>query len=464
VLDGPAPWVSTDLRVFTLAEGEEAFGQKIGADPNEFIAAALAHLNVDPTAPAAFDALPAETAVLELAQSIDGTPRFNFAVARVHYISARVEPLQARVFFRLFQTATTGTSFEPGAAYRTAKTDPIPLLGLRSGQLVTIPCFAAPRVEATQPLTTQLDPDNVRTFAPGGAADAVRYFGCWLDVNHPEPRFPLNPPAGTPDGPWPRARLRSLPDLMRGADPCLVAEIHLADSTIPTGATPAGDHRLAQRDLVVSATVTGGGEAARTAAHTLEIKATTPAPRIVSVGPAAPGLPETQLVQPAGADELMIEWPHMPPQTRVALYVSAVYADALLSLARQTLDTDKLGAVDAHTLSLGLGDVTFVPLPTGLRHNLPALLSLELPEGEAARHGRQFEAIVHQLSGKPRRVIGSVVLAIPVLSRAEARSRELPTLRVLEATARAIPVEDRWHAVFRRYAAHVGERATELGR
>jgi hypothetical protein len=464
LLDGPITWLSTDLRVFKVAKGDHAFGQTMGTNASKFIKQVLDHLNTAPNAAQEFGQLPTDeqAARLELARTVAGKRVFNFAVAKVHYRAAALDAIDTRVLFRLFATATTGTVFEPGAAYRTSKTNPIALLGLQSGQLVTIPCFAEPRVGATHPLTDQTDPYNVHTLVHSGSTEVVRYYGCWLDLNQTEPRFPLNPPVAAPDGPWAAGTLHSIQDLIRGTHQCLVAEVNLASSPIPIGATPAGDQRLAQRNLVIQEPHNPGTDLSRTVAHTFEIKASRPSPRVgVVAGPDA-GLAERRRAVPAGPDELLLQWLEMPAKATARLYVAAVTADEIMAIATHTYDTNNLEQVDDHTIGCGIGDLTFVPIPTGLRHNIPALLTIELPPA-AARRGKLYKAVVHQISGRPRRIVGSFQFSIPVTTRARIAESERPNLAVLHRIARAIPIEDRWHPVFARYVQFAGERLRALG-
>lgn len=464
LLDGPITWLSTDLRVFKVAKGEHAFGQTMGTNGSKFIKQVLDHLNTAPNAAQEFGQLPTDeqAAQLELARTVAGRRVFNFAVAKVHYRAATLDAVDTRVFFRLFATATTGTVFEPGSAYRTSKSNPIALLGLESGQLVTIPCFADPRVAASHALTDQADPYNVHTLVHSGSTEIVRYYGCWLDFNQTEPRFPLNPPAGAPNGPWPAGTLHSIQGLIRGTHQCLVAEINLASSPIPIGATPAGDQRLAQRNLAIQESHNPGTDLSRTVAHTFEIKTTHPAPRVgIVAGPDA-ALTERRRAVPAGPDELLIQWLEMPAKATAKLYIAAVTADEIMAIATQTYDTNNIDEVDQHTIGCAIGDVTFVPIPTGLRHNTPALLSIQLPPA-AARRGKLYKAIVHQISGRPRRIVGSFQFSIPITSAERIAVNERPNLAVLRRIARAIPIEDRWYPVFERYVQFVDERLRALG-
>jgi hypothetical protein len=62
-----------------------------------------------------------------------------------------------------------------------------------------------------------------------------------------------------------------------------------------------------------------------------------------------------------------------------------------------------------------------------------------------------------------RRVIGSFQLDIPVSIRTELLRPETRLLAVLKWILKAIPAQDRWHAVFSRYVDTVADRVRALG-
>ncbi|MFW9844621.1 MAG: protein-glutamine glutaminase family protein, partial [Candidatus Thorarchaeota archaeon] len=55
-LDGPESWISTDLRVFQLKEGESKFGASVGSNPTNFIQDIIGRLNTGNTAGQTFEA------------------------------------------------------------------------------------------------------------------------------------------------------------------------------------------------------------------------------------------------------------------------------------------------------------------------------------------------------------------------------------------------------------------------
>ena len=155
-----------------------------------------------------------QTSRLELSEKVNGTTSvFNFAVCRVRYRALTLDVANVRVFFRLFQTAATGTNYDLATSYRRGGQPgvTIALLGVQGGGLVTIPCFAEPRIQTdttmmTAMMTAQTDPANVQTIVHDGTgAERDAYFGCWLDINQPsQPLFPIQPSPA--DGPFPTGR------------------------------------------------------------------------------------------------------------------------------------------------------------------------------------------------------------------------------------------------------------------
>src|SRR5579864_2614000 len=246
--DGETWWLSNDMRVFSVTPATLPAGNvplkfsttAYTSDPNTYIKALLNELNTnftDPTvANTPFNAITADEdqSALQLAQDdTSGNPVFNFALARVHLrgdIATNV-----RTFFRLFISSSPDTVFTPGTTYRSApETDSggsdipgtlIPLIGFPSTDMTaTLPFFAEPRVVSTSVSTTrQTDPANVQTIpsplapTPAPGAEVVVYFGCYLDINQPTPRFPLNPAtASTPNGPWTTAEVLPIPSIIMG--------------------------------------------------------------------------------------------------------------------------------------------------------------------------------------------------------------------------------------------------------
>jgi hypothetical protein len=196
-----------------------------------------------------------------------GNPTFNFAVARMRLkssITTTISPV--RVFFRLFNAASTSTQFtEVGTGsgyYRWGSNGSaghkIPLLGVHpgflglGGEYVTVPCFATTRVNLTQPadMKAQTDPPNAVAITSDPSTEVDTYFGCWLDINQPTDFLLPNPPflQSEWDGPW--IATESLNGAISVAPhQCLIAEIRFDDTPIPNGAIMSSSDKLAQRNI-----------------------------------------------------------------------------------------------------------------------------------------------------------------------------------------------------------------------
>jgi hypothetical protein len=468
MLDGPVSWLSTDVRVFKVTEGQAPFGAPVGtmganaAAAVTFINNVVAHFRSLPAPNHPFDQLSTDpqASQLQLSEKEAANRIFNFAVARVRYRGLVSQATDVRVFFRLFTVAATGLEYDETSTYRrTPGATPVSLLGLQAGKLVTIPCYGTARVDTGMAsLTTQTDPLNVFTLQPAGANEFHGYYGAWLDFNQTAAQFPDDVGMSL-DGPWTSGR-KSIQELIRGMHQCLCAEVYFKDDLITYGETPAGSDNLAQRNLVIVESGNPGSLATRTIQHPLEIKATTPAPQVLRA--AAETFDEASVrVIPAGPDELMLRWNDVPRASRMTLYMPDVDADDVLRIAGQNYEVVRLERVDTHTLRCLPGDVTYVPLPSGRRRNIVALLTLELPEG--VKRGQRFSLTVHQISGRPRTILGAFQLTVPVHDEGALLIPEIRKLSVLRHIFRAIAIEDPWHAVFLRYLDQVADRVRGFG-
>ncbi len=462
-IDGATSWLSTDLRVFQIRAGQQRFSATMGATAAQapaFIQQVLANLKSGATGGQTFDndlSTDQQTSRLELSESVSGTKVFNFAVARVRYIGT-LQAQNVRVFFRLFPASTTSLAFDLSSTYRRATQGgvTIPLLGLQSNQLVTIPCFASARVDsATTSLTAQTDAPNVRDIA-ASATERKEYFGAWLDFNQTTLQFPLN--AMPADGPW-AANRKSIQDLVRGQHQCLVAEIAFDPTAIPGGATPGTSDKLAQRNLAIVESANPGVVGSRRIAQTFELRATA-----------------AQLPEGAEHDELMIDWGATPVGSVVKLYLPAVNGEEVVDLAARTNRSSNLALIDEHTLQLRAGGMSWIPIPKGGDTNLTGLITIDLPPSVVA--GQVFTVVVRQVTGGHQRVadvaavalkrvgrrtLGSFQITIPVRTKNVILPTEQRLLSNLRSIERSIPPTDRWFPVFRRYVTQVASRVDGLG-
>lgn len=467
-IDGQVSWLSTDLRVFQIDEGAPAFfNATMGTDAPAFITSVIQNLNSGNTAGQTFEgdiSIDQQTSRLELSETVGGVRVFNFAVAKVRYRALSVSADDVRVFFRLFPASSTSLEYNQSTNYRRAVSgsDVTPLLGIIAGETVTIPCFAAPRVDSSSvSMTTQPDPPNLQTIPPDAAGTEVtRYFGCWLDINQTAPQFPINP--GTSDGPFLAAR-KSVQELVRGQHQCLVAEIAFDPTPIPAGSSPSVSDKLAQRNLAIVESDNPGSEASHRIPHTFEIRPT----RAKQGGDEQP-------------DELMIDWGNTPVGSYATLYLPAVNTNDILRMAAKTYRSNTLVRIDSSTLQCETGGVTYIPIPPGEGANYAGMISVDLPD--TVKKGQAFTIVVHQvttarrgavnISHDPdlnisddsvRRILGSFQISIPVTVKELMLEREARLLSNLRWIQMAIPANNRWAPVFTKYLGQIADRVDALG-
>jgi hypothetical protein len=456
-VDGEISWLSTDLRVFQIKQGESKFGANMAADPSTFITTVLSNLNNGSTGGQTFEndiSLDQQTSRIELSGTVGGIPVYNFAIAKVRYRSLLSSATDVRVFFRLFPVATTSLEYDQGTTYRryTSGGTVIPLLGIRNSELVSIPCFAAPRINtAVTSMTAQTDPANVLTMPPdANGAEVVRYFGCWLDINQTQVQFPVQPVG---DGPYTSGR-QSVQDLIRNEHQCLVSEIAFTPSPAQNGSTPSQSDKLAQRNLAIVQSANPGLLASRRISQTFEIRPSS---------------------GKENNDELMFDWGNIPEGAIATLYLPDVVINDILLLSARKYRTHRLLRIDEHTIRFNTGGINYIPIPF-TDSNLPGLLTVDLPEG--IRKDQVFKVVVHQVTSDKgnvgraiaeksscgiRHIVGSFQVTIPVRDKAEilpAQERLLSNLRWID---RAIPSDNRWAPVFGKYVAQIASRVDALG-
>ena len=319
----------------------------------------------------------------------------------------------------------------------------------------------------------QTDMPNVLPFTakPDGSEVDV-YFGCWLDSNQPtkpdgSPNnvLPQNVPAMKVDGPFqdpanPPQPIQSA--MLRALHQCVVAEIAFDQSMIPLGVDPSNWDKLAQRNLAWA------DVGSAVAVTPFEIRPT----------PSA---------QPKGQrpDELMIDWGALPRTGKAEIYLPAVQADDVLKIAVHLYRSHRLAKKDAHTLTLDVGGVSYLPIPKGGEANFAGLITVATPAH--ARPGERFDVVVRQLtnaSGEApppppriaeavaapagatatwRKVIGAFQLAIPVHRHEVLLAREERDLSTLKWIGRSLPAGSRWRKVFERYLDEIAGRVKAFG-
>lgn len=485
-IDGSVPWLSTDTRVFQVKTGDSLFNAgPIGttpADASKFIKSIITNLN-DGTAPGqTFDALPADEIGSELAlYNVDktNTPVFNFALSRVRYRALLADIKNVRVFFRLCPALSVSVDYDLNTTYKRSSVlnkdgQPIPVLGVQNGALVTIPFFANPRVDVSKSsMDTQRDPANVQSILhDASGAERVAYFGCWLDINQPsQALYPLSPVG---DGPYSGVSLKSILELIRNQHQCLLTEIVFDPDPIVGNPSPANSDKLAQRNLQLVISANPGNETSRRIPSTFEIK---PTVERLAIG--------------GHVDELLINWGNTPAGSIAQIYIPTVEASEVLALADKMYISHQLTSLDNHTLQFPVSAITYVPIPPGPSVNHTGLLTVDLPP--FVRKGQLFKIVVHQItdvSGTPvpepptvprvsvaadaqqhadhgvirwRSVRGSFQISIPVSTKDVMLADEERLLSILLWIQLSIPDTDRWFLVFHRYVSQVAQRVQGLG-
>lgn len=417
-------------------------------------------------------------------------------MARVRIIANTKQTIgPVRVFFRLFQAASTVSDFhEVGTGQGTYRwgndgspNHKIPLLGVQTDQqgnleYVTIPCFATARVNLNSPadMNQQHDDTNARsiTTTPGNEVDT--YFGCWLDLNQTAPPPQNNFLITTPptqqsqwDGPW--AGTQSINGAINVAPhQCLIAEIRYDDTPIPDGATSASTDKLAQRNIAWIDGPNPGTDPSRVMPHPFEIRATSSS---------------------ATPDELMINWGNTPPQSTASLYLPAVQSSDIISLANSMYAAHLLTATDANTIQCPAAGVTLVPVPSGLGR-YAGLLSVGLPMGirkgdtynisvqqfaetsaqqvppppppQIAARARAVAALAQPVVTVPntfswRQLAGAFQYAITISMKEPLLYPEERLLAWLKWRIQVMPHQNRWYPVLLRYLALIEGRVLGFG-
>jgi hypothetical protein len=499
-------WLSSDVRLVQVAQGDSAFGVPMGTDPFTFLknltdtlTTNQGKVTVSPGVVESFDDNINEqqemiTTAPQAVRNGHKVPVFNFAIARVHYQALSQPADHVRVFFRLFGGNSTDTTFHPDTTYRRfPATYPVPAAnygqqitatgGVVGSEYVSLPCYGVPRQTADQSGSAntlpakQFDTFNDVNLAATGGPVQDTFYGAFLDINQSANALPNPVPAGNPDGPWPpgapgNSTLEPLAKaFVRNDHHCLVAEIAFDPVAIADGTEPFNSDKLAQRNLAWSTVANPGTPASRIAFQNFEVRPT-PASLLAGHTP----------------DEILIDWNTIPAGSTAEIYLPAVDADTVIATADR-LYPNRLNRVDDHTIGVTAGGLTYLPLPTGAGENFAGLISVALPAGIKA--GQLHTLTVHQLtnatvdiapqpriqavlaSGRSesgtaniiswRTVLGSFQVNVPVSTKAVMLEKEEIRLSIFRWIAESVPPSERWYPVFRRYLGLLAAKVGALG-
>lgn len=461
MLDGPTEWLSVDLRVFRVKDGQSQFGRTVSGDPNGYILAVIDDIDQSD-----FEDLQTEQdrSRLNIATHEDGERVWNFAIAQVRYRGSTGNDAEGvRCFFRMFQTAVANLAFDPDRTYQRHTAEDgtqRPLLGHLDGEVVTIPFFAHPRSDDMRDQTV------VSRRLEGTGDEYVAYFGAWLDINVPDDlRFPehIDPEDPGPYSAGPGSPLRSIQQLVvRGAHQCLVAEIAFGDLIDP-GDTPASSDKLSQRNLAYLPADNPGDPLTRTVHHTFDL-APAVAPEAQLQGFATALMVGPQTIWKArnwAADELQIFWDGVPAGSEVELFMPNAELAAMLEFHRLRPSPEVFQAPGGAILRFAADGATHLPLMRRDPGNIAGLMTIRLPDGITA--GEQYHVVARHIDGRTRTVQGAFEFAVPVAKRDQIIDRLANIYAVLKWVQPTIAPTSRWHEVFDAYVEGFERRLRSLG-
>ncbi|MGL5837485.1 MAG: hypothetical protein ACRCY3_03195 [Sphingorhabdus sp.] len=378
-------WLSSDIKVFRLIEGESVPGiagasLPMGASRGQVLSFIRSLANTITNAQFTGLSGVQDDSALALNPRTTSTNRavYNFALARVRLNSDMPDANDVRLFFRIFTTQTTAAltyrESAPGIPIegyvQTAGANPVALPGKSGTEWISFPFFAADR--AADP-ASQADTDNVKTILN---TEDFKFFGALLDNNQNDGYPGLNP------GAMSQPSIRSL---LNGAHQCLVAQIEYGGTPIPNGATPWTSDKLSQRNIAMVTVANPGLDASRAASHTFEIEAT---PHSI-----------TDRIWP---DELLLHWSDRTPDgTMLRIHIPGWNAHKVVELADKLYARHEIEAYDDDTIEMPGGGMRYIPLPQCL-HRQTGVITIEFPLG--IKKGQRFDLSVRQISNRGRGV------------------------------------------------------------
>ena len=369
----------------------------------------------------------------------DPTPNYNFAVARVRLTGGSiVSPLTApnvRVFFRLFNTVSNDTDYDPLTTYlSTLDAASLPATPLPGAAETTIPMFATSGGAASDFVPAL----NARDLQSTGE-ETWAYFGCYLDIDF----------TGS---------------FRKGTHHCLVAQIAFDGTPIvnSNGITlsPENTSLLAQRNLQVTASGNPGGPAAHRVPQTFDLRPSRRTPEPASTLAGRP-------------DELLIDWGGVPQGSTASIYWPGAAAIDVVRLANALYAGNPFRVTDANTVTWTVASGhSLVPVPFGAGPKMAGLLTVDLPQG--VRAGQEFQVVVRRISTRRsskradlgatwRYLVGTFQVTIPVDTEEHLLTAEENTLAIMKWRLGQLSPQDRWYPVLIRYLSYLEGRVSAFG-
>ena len=145
-------------------------------------------------------------------------------------------------------------------------------------------------------------------------------------------------------------------------------------------------------------------------------------------------------------DELMITWGNVPQGSIGSIYLPAVAASDIITLADKIHVKHRLSVTDPHTVQFPCGNATVIPIPHGTGR-YTGLLSIDLAQADAG--GGVYTVAVHQFT----RVTATVTppppppqIQSPTRSGASRRAGHLAASKARNATptTQTAPPDQSW--------------------
>jgi len=409
---------------------------------------------------------------------------YNFAIARVRLrdIATAFPVNNVKVFFRLWQSQTPDTDFQPGSTYLSTNVGGKPDSPLVGAGDTTFPFFATGNLSGNTDYSA--GGINNRIIQNNGTNNVWAYFGCFLNL------YDAN---NIIDG-------KQIQNYLQGTHHCIVAQIAFDDAPInAAGASPENSDKLAQRNLQLTYSDNPG------------IAATHRIPQTFDIRPSKPllNIPGSLLNFP---DELMIDWGNTPVGSIASIYWPRVNASDVLNLAQNLYGTNLLSSSDSHTITCEVTKgVTYIPIPPDSGENFAGLFTVDLPTTVVS--GQEFNIIVRRITTKQsktqdrltdssvvpprtdyslfasgqgtadsetattvqptsvvintmknwRYVTGTFQVKIPVTTKEVMLYPEENTLAIMKWRLKTMSPANRWYPVLQRYIIYISARIDGLG-